>query len=65
MLFDETNYAFWSISIRTHLMALGFDIFQSIMISYTAPTTPPIDTVEKKTTENDVKAVNFILSGLS
>jgi hypothetical protein len=46
-------------------MALGFDIWESIVTGYTTPTTSPIDTVRKKSSENNAKAMNAILCGLS
>jgi hypothetical protein len=36
-LFDRTNYAFWSIRMQTYLMALGFDIWKSVVTGYTTP----------------------------
>jgi hypothetical protein len=46
-------------------MALGFDIWKSIMTGYTTPTTPPTDAVGKKPSENNAKSMNAILCGLS
>jgi hypothetical protein len=46
-------------------MALGFDIWQSIMTGYTTPTTPPTYTTEKKASEDDAKSMNSIFCGLS
>jgi hypothetical protein len=43
-------------------MALGFDIWKSSMTGYT---TPPIDVVGKKHSENNAKSMNSILCGLS
>jgi hypothetical protein len=34
LLFDGTNYAFWSIRMQTYLVALGFDIWQSLVTGY-------------------------------
>jgi hypothetical protein len=65
LLFDRTNYAFWSIRMQTYLMALGFDIWKSIMIGYIAPTTPPTNAIGKNPSENNVKSMNSILCGLS
>jgi hypothetical protein len=60
-LFDRKNYALWGISMRTYVMALGFDIWKSIPISSISPTNPPIDTTRKKASEKDAKAMNTIL----
>jgi hypothetical protein len=46
-------------------MALGFDIWKSVVTGYTTPKTPPTDTVGKKASENDAKSMNAILCGLS
>ncbi|KAH9293136.1 hypothetical protein KI387_041660 [Taxus chinensis] len=64
-LFDGTNYAFWSIRMKTYLMALGFDIWQSVTVGYTIPSVPPTDQAGKKAFENNAKAMNAILCGLS
>jgi hypothetical protein len=64
-LFDGTNYTFWSIRMRTYIMALGFDIWQLFMTSYIAPKNTPIDVVGKKASENDAKSMNAILCLLS
>jgi hypothetical protein len=36
-LFDETNFAFWNIRMRTYLMALGVDVWDVVEIGYTKP----------------------------
>jgi hypothetical protein len=64
LLFDRTNYAFWSIRMPTYLMALGFDSWKSIVTSYTTPQSPPTDMTGKKRSENNAKAMNAILCGL-
>jgi hypothetical protein len=64
-LFDGTNYAFWSIRTQTYLMALGFDIWKSIVIGYIVPTTPPMYVIRKKASDHNEKSMNVILSGLS
>jgi hypothetical protein len=51
--------------MKNYIMALRFDILQSIMIRYTSPKDPPIGNTEKKATENNAKAMNDILCGLS
>jgi hypothetical protein len=65
-LFDITNYSFWSIRMRTCLMAIGFDIWKLFVTSYTTPKTPPTYVVGEKSSENyNVKSMNPILCGLS
>jgi hypothetical protein len=39
--FDGHKYAFWSIRMRTYIHAHGFQVWQSIVDGYTAPTVPP------------------------
>jgi hypothetical protein len=51
--------------MQTYLMALGFDIWKSVVTGYTTPTTPPTDVVGKKPSENNAKSMNAILCGLS
>lgn len=45
-------------------MAFGFDIWKSIVTSYTTLTTQPIDVSRKKLSENNAKAMNTILCDL-
>jgi hypothetical protein len=33
-LFDGTNFSFWKIRMRTHLMSLGVDVWDVIEIEY-------------------------------
>jgi len=44
--FDGTNYASWSIRMKTYLMALGFGIWESITTCY-------IDEAEKESSEHN------------
>jgi hypothetical protein len=39
--FDGQKYAFWSIRMKTYIQAQGFQVWQSIVDGYTAPTVPP------------------------
>lgn len=64
-LFNGKNYAFWSIRIQTHIMALGFDVWKSIVTSYKDPTIPPINQDGKKACKHNAKAMNYILSSIS
>jgi hypothetical protein len=47
-LFKGNDYAFWSIRMKSYLMALGCDVWLSVVNGYTAPTTAPLDIVAKK-----------------
>ena len=40
-LFNGGGYALWKIRMKKFLLALGFDIWQSVVDGYTTPTTPP------------------------
>jgi hypothetical protein len=57
-LFDGTNYASWSIRMKTYLMALGFGIWESVTTGYTYE-------VGKESSEHNAKEIDVILSGLS
>jgi hypothetical protein len=45
--------------------AHGFDVWRSVVDGYNAPTTPPIDKDGKKLEENNSRAKNAILNGLT
>ena len=66
-LFDGLNYAFWSIRMKVYLQAQGFDIWRIILNTYDIPTNPPAygRGIEKKNYEENSKAMNAILSGLT
>jgi hypothetical protein len=63
--FDGQKYDFWSIRMKAYIQAQGFDVWQSIVDGYTAPTVPPINDKEVKLGENNSKAINALLNGLS
>jgi hypothetical protein len=63
--FDVQKYAFWSIRMRTYIKAHGFQVGQSIVDGYTAPTVPPTNEKAVKLSENNSKATNALLNGLS
>jgi hypothetical protein len=63
--FDGQKYAFWSIRMRTYIQAHGFQVWQSIVDGYTAPTVPPTNDKVVKLGENNSKATNALLNGLS
>jgi hypothetical protein len=63
--FDGHKYAFWRIRMKTYIQAQGFQVWQSIVDGYTAPTVPPTNDKAVKLDENNSKAKNAILNGLS
>ena len=36
-LFDGTNFSFWKVRMRTHLMSLGADVWEVVETGYTKP----------------------------
>jgi hypothetical protein len=64
-LFNGEGYALWKIRIKNFMLALGFNIWQSVVDCYTAPTTPPKDVVGKKISNDNSRAVNGILARLT
>jgi hypothetical protein len=63
--FDGQKYAFWSIRMKAYIQAQGFQVWQSIVDGYTAPTVPPTNDKAVKLGENNSKAINALLNGLS
>ena len=51
--------------MKVYIQAQGFQIWQSIVDGYTAPTVPPTSEKVVKVSENNSKATNAILNGLS
>ena len=64
-LFDGLNYAFWSVRMRVYLQAQGDKVQKEVLSRYNVPTNPPINTHGKKLYEDNSKAMNAILSGLT
>jgi hypothetical protein len=64
-LFKGDDYAFWSVRMKSYLMSLGCDIWKSVEDGYTAPATTPTDTTGKKLCNDNARASNAILGGLS
>ena len=54
-LFDGTQYTFWSIRMKSHILSLGVFICQSIVDGYTEPITPPTDVAGKNSCESNEK----------
>jgi hypothetical protein len=63
--FDGKKYVFWSIRMRTYIQAQGFQVWQSIVDGYTTPTVPLTNEKAVKLGENNSKATNSLLNGLS
>jgi hypothetical protein len=64
-LFNGEGYALWKIRMKNFLLALGFDIWKSVVDGYIAPTTPPKDSRGKQICNEKSRAVNGILAGLT
>jgi hypothetical protein len=62
-LFDEHNYAFWSIRMKLFLQSQGVDVWQAMLNEYKTPTTVPTDATGKKFYESNSKAMYAILGG--
>jgi hypothetical protein len=63
--FDGQKYSFWSIRMKAYIQAQGFQVWQSIVDGYTVPTVPPTSDKAVKLGENNSKAINALLNGLS
>jgi hypothetical protein len=63
--FDGQKYAFWSIRMKTYIQAQGFQVWKSIVDGYTSPAVPPTNDKVVKLGENNSKAINALLNGLS
>jgi hypothetical protein len=63
--FDGQKYDFWSIRMKTYIQTQGFQVWQSIVDGYTAPTIPQTNDKVVKLGENNSKAKNALLNGLS
>jgi hypothetical protein len=51
--------------MRTYIQAQGFQVWQSIVDGYTTPAVPPTNDKVVKLGENNSKATNSLLNGLS
>jgi hypothetical protein len=63
-MYKNGEYAFWSIRMKTYIQAQGFEIWQSIVDGYTAPTVSPTNDKAMKLDQNNSKATNALLNGL-
>jgi hypothetical protein len=51
--------------MKIYIQAQGFQVLQSIIYGYTTPTVPPTNEKKVKLSENNSKAKNAFLNGLS
>jgi hypothetical protein len=63
--FDGQKYALWSIRMKAYIQAHGFQYWKSIVDGYTRPAVPPTSEKAVKLGENNSKAINALLNGLS
>jgi hypothetical protein len=63
--FNGKRYEFWSIRMKTYIQAHGFEIWQSIVDGYTVPTIFPTNENVVTLSQNNSKAKNALLNGLS
>jgi hypothetical protein len=63
--FDGYKYVFWSIRMKTYIQEQGFQIWQSIVDGYTSTIVLPTNEKAVKLGENNSKAINALLNGLS
>ena len=63
--FDGQKYDFWSIMMKTYIQTQGFQVWQSIVDGYTTLRVPPGNDKAVKLRENNSKATNALLNGLS
>jgi hypothetical protein len=61
--FYGQKYAFWIIRMNTYIHARGFEIWQSIVDGYTAPTVLSTNEKTVKLSQNNSKATNALLNG--
>jgi hypothetical protein len=63
-LFDQTNFAFWKIRMRTHLMSLGVDVWDVVETRYVKLVVLASKDDKMEFSFNE-KAMNAILNGLA
>ena len=64
-LFTGEYYAYWSVRMRCHLMALGWKVWEATEKEHNIGNQYPTDTVELREYEGNSKALNAILSRLT
>jgi hypothetical protein len=62
---DGNNYAYLSNRMQTYLIALGVDIWLSVVNGYEVPKNTPTNPDEKKLMSCNSKVVHVIISGLT
>jgi hypothetical protein len=63
--FDGRNYSYWSDRVKTYLMALGVDIWYSVVNGYVIPNNASTDPNEKKLMSCNSKSRHVILATLT
>jgi hypothetical protein len=63
--FDGQKYVFLSIRMKEYIQAQRFQVWKSIVNGYTTPAVPPTNDKVMKLDENNSKAINALLNGLS
>jgi hypothetical protein len=63
-LFDGTNFSFWKIRMRTHLISLGVDVWDVVEIGYVKPVVLALK-YDKLEFSFNAKSMNVILNGLA
>jgi hypothetical protein len=63
--FNGGGYSLWKIRMKSYMLTLGFDVWQSVVDGYTAPANPPTDTTGNKIFNEKSRVVNAILGGLT
>lgn len=64
-MFEGTDYAFWSIRMKNHLMSLGTDVWALVLQGYDYTQDIPSNLEEKKQFWDHAKALNTLQSSLS
>jgi len=64
-LFKGDDYSLWNIRMKNYLLSLVFYVWQYVENCYPAPATPPTDTIGKNICNDNSRAVNAILGGLT
>jgi hypothetical protein len=63
-LFNEGGYSLWKIRMKRYMLALGFDVWKSVVDGYTVRATLRTDIAGKNICNDNSRAINVILGGL-
>jgi hypothetical protein len=63
--FDGQNYSFWRRRMQTYVQPQWFDVWWAVVDGYKVPITPPTNKDGNKLEDNDARAKNAILNGLT